>query len=77
MKNYKAELVNESGCVFDVWEDAGCLRSIKKWAKGRGGEYTLIVTTPIVDEDDYIADREEVAKYTVRDNRFCLNKWRK
>jgi hypothetical protein len=37
-----ATLINAQGCQFDTIE-ATNIQTIKKWSKGRGGCYTLIV----------------------------------
>lgn len=42
MKTYKAYLENEQGCTFDDCESNN-KDNVKKWARGRGGKYKLII----------------------------------
>jgi len=42
MKTYNASLVNDQGCCFDSCTDT-CIKRIKAWARGRGGEYRLVI----------------------------------
>jgi len=42
MTNYKAILVNTSGCIFESIEDTN-IKRIRSWAIGRGDDYTLEV----------------------------------
>lgn len=39
---YKAKLVNRQGCEFDK-NDFNSVSAAKKWAKGRGGKYKLVI----------------------------------
>ena len=40
MTNYRAILVNKSGCVFAKTTDTN-IKRIRSWAVGRGDDYTL------------------------------------
>ena len=39
---YQAKLVNSQGCEFDNGK-FNSVSSAKKWAKGRGGKYKLVI----------------------------------
>jgi len=49
-----AILINDQGCHFDRFESTN-MKTIKKWAKNRGGCYTLDVNS---------------VKFKVKNNRF-------
>ena len=51
---YRAKLVNSQGCEFDS-QDVSSISAAKKWAKGRGGKYKLV-----------IIDGENRAEYNVK-----------
>jgi hypothetical protein len=41
---YSANLINDSGCSFDNTVSNN-LKNVKSWARGRGGNYKLVVCT--------------------------------
>jgi len=64
MKNYRASLINESGCMFDQITDSN-IKRIRSWSLNRGGEYLL----EILNTDGTVKDY-----YTVNNGRSYLKR---
>jgi hypothetical protein len=61
---YIAQLRNNQNCTFDTLQSRN-LATIKTWARGRGGKYTLIITTNQTTEQYYSVsnNRINIVKY--------------
>ena len=57
---YIAQLKNNQNCTFDTLQSRN-LATIKAWARGRGGKYTLIITTNYTDELYYLVSNNRIS----------------
>ena len=56
---YRAYLRNNQGCVFDACNFAN-LRSLRDWARDRGGIYELIIETRNGSEITYVVKNNRI-----------------